>query len=152
MTELIKCLNIIKELNEKEKTKKIKKYNLKEENKEEEKESYLIKKYLNEKNNFEYRNRMKLKSLRLEKEDKYYQGTEDSFFEKMNIKIDNIFKKKWTQLNRNLKIIKINEYFEKNKINNIDRNKIKKMLDDKKLKNEVVYDEENGIIIEIKIN
>jgi len=149
--DLTNCLNTIKEINHNEFQKKVKKYNLKIETQNEETESYILKKYLMEKKNYEYRNIMKLKSLRLENKDKYYNGSEDSFFEKLNQKTNNIFKNKWTSLGKNLKIIKLNEYFQKNKTDDKQKQVILSLLEQKKLKKQVEYDEENGVILNIKL-
>ena len=149
--DLTNCLNTIKEINNKEYQKKVKKYNLKIEKQNEETESYILKKYLMEKKNYEYRNVMKLKSLRLENKDKYYNGSEDSFFQKLNQKTNNIFKNKWTSLGKNLKIIKLNEYFQKNKTDDKQKQVILSLLEQKKLKKQVEYDEENGVILNIKL-
>ena len=149
--DLNNCLNTIKEINNKEYQKKVKKYNLKIEKQNEETESYILKKYLMEKKNYEYRNIMKLKSLRLENKDKYYNGSEESFFEKLNQKTNNIFKNKWTSLGKNLKIIKLNEYFQKNKTDDKQKNIILSLLEKKQLKKQVEYDEENGVILNIKL-
>jgi len=149
--DLTNCLNTIKEINHNEFQKKVKKYNLKIETQNEETESYILKKYLMEKKNYEYRNIMKLKSLRLENKDKYYNGSEDSFFEKLNQKTNNIFKNKWTSLGKNLKIIKLNEYFQKNKTDDKQKNIILSLLEKKQLKKQVEYDEENGVILNIKL-
>ena len=149
--DLTNCLNTIKEINHNEFQKKVKKYNLKIETQNEETESYILKKYLMEKKNYEYRNVMKLKSLRLENKDKYYNGSEDSFFEKLNQKTNNIFKNKWTSLGKNLKIIKLNEYFQKNKTDDKQKNIILSLLEKKQLKKQVEYDEENGVILNIKL-
>jgi len=149
--DLNNCLNTIKEINNKEYQKKVKKYNLKIEKQNEETESYILKKYLMEKKNYEYRNVMKLKSLRLENKDKYYNGSEDSFFQKLNQKTNNIFKNKWTSLGKNLKIIKLNEYFQKNKTDDKQKQVILSLLEQKKLKKQVEYDEENGVILNIKL-
>ena len=149
--DLTNCLNTIKEINHNEFQKKVKKYNLKIETQNEETESYILKKYLIEKKNYEYRNVMKLKSLRLENKDKYYNGSEESFFEKLNEKTNNIFKNKWTSLGKNLKIIKLNEYFQKNKTDDKQKNIILSLLEKKQLKKQVEYDEENGVILNIKL-
>ena len=149
--DLTNCLNTIKEINHNEFQKKVKKYNLKIETQNEETESYILKKYLMEKKNYEYRNVMKLKSLRLENKDKYYNGSEDSFFQKLNQKTNNIFKNKWTSLGKNLKIIKLNEYFQKNKTDDKQKNIILSLLEKKQLKKQVEYDEENGVILNIKL-
>ena len=149
--DLTSCLNSIKEINHNEFQKKVKKYNLKINKEEDNSKSYFLKKYLMEKKNYEYRNVMKLKSLRLENKDKKYNGSEESFFEKLNDKTNNIFKKKWTSLNKNLKIIKLNEYFKNNKIEETQKKTIKYLLEQKKLKKQVEYDEENGIILNIKL-
>jgi len=149
--DLTNCLNTIKEINHNEFQKKVKKYNLKIETQNEETESYILKKYLMEKKNYEYRNVMKLKSLRLENKDKYYNGSEDSFFQKLNQKTNNIFKNKWTSLGKNLKIIKLNEYFQKNKTDDKQKQVILSLLEQKKLKKQVEYDEENGVILNIKL-
>lgn len=143
------CLNKIKTTNKKEYQKKVKKYNLKNELIIDDSDSYLIKKYKHERQHKEYINSIRLKSLRLENKDKYYEKDEISFFEKLENNNQSIFKKKWNSLSYNLKIIKINEYFNKNKISDDNKNLIMSLLNNKKLKKQVIYNIENGYIDDI---
>lgn len=144
------CLNKIKKKNENEFQKKLKKYNLKDNRVVDDTNSYLINKYIRERDNKNYVNSIRLKSLRLEKTDKYYKGDEKDFFEKFNSQSQNVFKKKWTTLPINLKLIKVNEYINKNKIDDKLKNKILTLLQNKQLRKQVEYDMENGFIKNIK--
>ena len=154
MDNLNKCLENIKKINEIEFQKNNKKYNLKivNNNNNDDNESYLIKKYITDRKQHEYINSIKLKSLRLENKDKYYNGDEKSFFEKYNSNNNHIFSKKWSSLNKNLKIIKLNEYFNNNKIDYEKQMEIKSLVLNNKLKKEIDYDELNGFIKNINYN
>lgn len=144
-------LNKIKKKNEEEYQKKLKKFNLNDNRVVDDSDSYLIKKYIRERNNTNYRNSIRLKSLRLENTDKYYTGDEDKFFEEYNNQTQKLFKKKWTSLPINIKIIKINEYVTEKKLDEKTKNHILNLLHNKQLKKQVEYDIENGFITNIKI-
>ena len=150
-TDLDISLNKIKKKNEEEYQKKLKKFNLKDNRVIDNSDPYLIKKYIKDRDQTNYINSIRLKSLRLENKDKYYNGNENDFFEKHNSQSKNIFKKKWVSLHYNLKLIKVNEYINKNKIDDKIKNTILNLLLNKKLKKQVVYDIEKGIINEIKL-
>lgn len=150
-TDLDISLNKIKKKNEKEYQKKLKKFNLKDNRVIDNSDSYLIKKYVKDREQTNYINSIRLKTLRLENTDKYFKGTEEEFFKKYNQKENKIFKKKWITLPYNLKIIKINEYFNNNKLEDNVKKTILNLLENKQLKKQVEYDMEKGIITEIKL-
>jgi len=104
--------------------------------------------------NVEFRNNLRLKSKReAKKNDKEYTGDKKEFYEKLEEqqKHNKFFLKKWTSLRKDIKINRINLYLKKNKINNekylFD---LKKLIEDKKLKNYVIYNEIDGLIETIK--
>lgn len=151
ITDLDISLSKIKKINEIEYLKKLKKYNLNDKRVVDDSDSYLIQKYKKDRDNTNYRNEIRLKSLRLENKDKYYKGDEKDFFKIYNQQNKSIFKKKWNRLSYNLKFIKLNEYFKKNKTDDVTKNNILKLLSLKNLKKQVEYDIENGFIINIKL-
>jgi len=148
------CLKKINDINYIETEKKNKKKKIKKEEKIEEKITHDLKEYLMMRRNVEFRNNLRLKSKReAKKNDKEYTGDKKEFYEKLEEqqKHNKFFLKKWTSLRKDIKINRINLYLKKNKINNekylFD---LKKLIEDKKLKNYVIYNEIDGLIETIK--
>ena len=103
------------------------------------------------KRNTEFKNNLRLKSKRLASKEKQYTGNKEDFYKKSEQQQNEIFCKRWTSLSKNIKINRINKYFKDNKIN--DEKYIfdlKKLIEEKKLKNFVIYNETNGHIETIK--
>jgi len=148
--ELNLCLKKINDINFIENKKK-KKNKKKIEKKIEEKISHDLKEYLMIKRNTEFKNNLRLKSKRLASKEKQYTGNKEDFYKKLEQQQNEIFCKRWTSLSKNIKINRINKYFKDNKIN--DEKYIfdlKKLIEEKKLKNFVIYNETNGHIETIK--
>ncbi len=117
----------------------------------EEKISYDLKKYLIMKRNIEFKNNLRLKSKRLASKEKEYIGHKEEFYKKLEQQQNKIFQKRWTSLSKHIKINRINKYFKDNKINDEKYFlNIKKLIENKKLKNFVIYNETNGYIEIIK--
>ena len=133
------------------KKKKKKKKNKKKIEKKEEKISHDLKEYLMMRRNTEFKNNLRLKSKRLASKEKQYTGDKKEFYKKLEQQQNEIFCKRWTSLSKNIKINRINKYFKDNKIKDekylFD---LKKLIEEKKLKNFVIYNETNGHIETIK--
>jgi hypothetical protein len=145
----LKKINVINSI-ETEKKNKIKKIKKKKEKIE--KISHDLKEYLMMRRNEEFKNNLRLKSKReAEKNDKEYTGDKKEFFKKLDEQQNKFFLKKWTSLSKHIKINRINKYFKDNKINDekylFD---LKKLIEDKKLKNYVIYNDIEGLIETIK--
>jgi len=148
--ELNICLKKINDINLIEKNKKNKK-NKKIEIKNEEKITHDLKEYLMLRRNTEFKNNLRLKSKRLADKNKMFLGNKKDFFEKLKKKENEIFQKKWTSLGKNIKINRINKYFKEKNINDdkllVD---LKVLLEEKKLKTFIIYNEIEGFIENIK--
>jgi hypothetical protein len=144
--ELNICLKKINDINLIEINKKNKK-NKKIEIQPEEKITHNLKEYLILRRNTEFKNNLRLKSKRLANKEKKFIGTDKDFFEKLKKKEIEIFQKRWTSLGKNIQINRINKYF---KDNNIQNKKylfdLKVLLENKKLKSFVIYNEIEGFI------
>ena len=147
--ELNLCLKKINDINFIENKKK--KKNKKKIEKKEEKISHDLKEYLMMRRNTEFKNNLRLKSKRLASKEKQYIGDKKEFYKKLEQQQNEIFCKRWTSLSKNIKINRINKYFKDNKIKDekylFD---LKKLIEEKKLKNFVIYNETNGHIETIK--
>jgi len=145
------CLKKINDINSIETEKKNKKNKMKKKEEKEEKISHDLKEYLMMKKNTEFKNDLRLKSKRLATNDKKYTGNQKDFFEIQKQQQNEIFQKRWTKLSKHIKINRINKYFKDNKINDekylFD---LKKLIEDKKLKNYVIYNDTEGLIETIK--
>ncbi len=99
-----------------------------------------------------FKNNLRLKSKREEKtNNKNYTGDKKEFYKKLDEQNNKFFQKKWTSLRKDVKINRINKYFKDNKINDekylFD---LKKLIEEKKLKNYVIYNDTEGLIETIK--
>ena len=116
-----------------------------------EKISHDLKEYLMIKRNTEFKNNLRLKSKRLASKEKKYTGNKEDFYKKLEQQQNDIFKKRWTSLSKHIKINRINKYFKDNKINDekylFD---LKKLIEEKKLKNYIIYNDIEGSIENIK--
>ena len=103
------------------------------------------------KRNTEFKNNLRLKSKRLASKEKKYTGNKEDFYKKLEQQQNDIFKKRWTSLSKHIKINRINKYFKDNKINDekylFD---LKKLIEEKKLKNYIIYNDIEGSIENIK--
>ena len=143
------CLKKIDDINLIENKKKNK--NKKKKEKNEEKISHDLKEYLMMRRNVEFKNNLRLKSKRLATNNKNYTGDKKEFYKKLDEQNNKFFQKKWTSLRKDVKINRINKYFKDNKINDekylFD---LKKLIEEKKLKNYVIYNDTEGLIETIK--
>ncbi len=144
------CLKKIDDINLIENKKKNK--NKKKIEKNEEKISHDLKEYLMMRRNETFKNNLRLKSKREEKtNNKNYTGDKKEFYKKLDEQNNKFFQKKWTSLRKDVKINRINKYFKDNKINDekylFD---LKKLIEEKKLKNYVIYNDTEGLIETIK--
>jgi hypothetical protein len=148
--ELNLCLKKINDINSIETEKKNKKNKIKKEEKEE-KISHDLKEYLMMRRNVEFKNNLRLKSKRLATNNKKYTGDKKEFYKKLEERQNEIFQKRWTKLSKHIKINRINKYFKDNKINDGKYLfNLKKLIEDKKLKNYVIYNDTEGLIKTIK--